>query len=299
MIQYNLLDIYSIRDNLNDYLLDASISTKISELSSILNVNTQRNKNVKKERISYDESEKWNKKELFKPTIMEKKEGLEEELDNLRSLLNKLVDINFDEQKEKIIECVKVIVNFENEDKYERIIQRFFHVVINNKRYSNSYSKIFSILLDNYTSFDEYQNEFINKYNESINNIEYMNPDEDYDEYCRINKLNIQRRSLLCFIISCVECEIYSFNELLQIINYLFDMLDNNIKNDSNQYTNEEVVENIFTLLQSGKKLISNEVCKYNIVDKIKCYSELNIKENSGYSNRMKFKMLDILDLYK
>lgn len=299
MIHYSLIDIYAIKDNLNEYILDSNISNKISELSDLLNINTNRNKNVKKEKRPCDETIKWNKKELFKPTIMEKKEGLEEELDNLRSLLNKLVDINFDEQKEKIIECIKVIVNFENEDKYERIIQRFFHVIINNGRYSKAYSKVFSILLDNYISFEEYQSEFINNYNKSINKIEYMNPDEDYDEYCRINKQNIQRKSLLSFIISCVECEIYSFNELLQIINCLFDMLDNNLKNDSEQYINEEVVENIFTFLQNGKNLILNEVCKYNILEKIKHYSKLNTKENPGYSNRMKFKMMDILDLYK
>tara|TARA_Y100000816_G_C25552069_1_gene298806 strand:- start:195 stop:425 length:231 start_codon:yes stop_codon:yes gene_type:complete len=76
-------------------------------------------------------------------------------------------------------------------------------------------------------------------------------------------------------------------------------MLDNHITNEDQQDINEEIVENIFTLLQNGKDLILNEVCKYEILDKIKYYSTLNTKENSGYSNRMKFKMMDIIDLYK
>lgn len=299
MVQYNLLDIYSIKDNLTDYNLDNNITNKISELFNLLNINIQRNKNIRKEKLTQDESAKWMKKEIFKPTIMEKKEGLEEELDNLRSLLNKLVDNNYDDQKIKIMECINKIVNIDDQEKYKKILQRFYSVVINNKRYSKSYSKVFSIMLDSYLSFEEYQYEYIDKYNESINNIQYVNPDEDYDEYCRINKINSQRKTLLCFIISCVDCEIYSFNELLQIINNLFTMLENNLKNEQKQNINEEIVENIFTFLQNGKDLILNEVCKYDLIDKIKYYSMLNTKDNLGYSSRMKFKMMDIIDLYK
>lgn len=299
MVQYNLLDIYSIKETLNDYQLDANISSKITELFTLLNISNQRNKNIKKEKYTQDENTKWVKKELFKPTVMEKKEGMEEELDNLRSLLNKLVDNNYDDQIIKIMDCIDNIIKMDDPEKCEKILQRFYSVVINNKRYSKSYSKVFSNMLDEYLSLEQQQHECINKYNESINNIEYMNPDENYDEYCRINKINSQRKTLLCFIISCVECEVYSFNELLQIINYLFTMLDNNITNKDQQDINEEIVENIFTFLQNGKDLILNEVCKYEILDKIKYYSTLNIKENSGYSNRMKFKMMDIIDLYK
>lgn len=299
MIQYKLLDIYSIKENLTSYNLDDIISANISELLSILNINTQRNKNTRKEKNLQDDSEKWMKKEVFKPTKMEKKEGLEEELDNLRALLNKLVDNNYDDQKENILQCIKIIADFENENKYEKIIQRFYSVVINNKRYSKSYSKIFSTLLDTCMPLEEYQTEYINRYNESLNSIEYVNPDEDYDEYCRINKINSQRKSLLCFIISCIEREIYSFNELLQIFNYLFNKLNENINQIEQQDINEELVENIYTALQHGKDLILNEVCKYDILDKIKYYSTLNTKENSGFSTRMKFKMMDILDLYK
>ena len=299
MVQYKLLDIYSIKDTLNDYQLDANISSKITELFTLLNINNQRNKNTRKEKYMQEDNAKWVKKELFKPTVMEKKEGMEEELDNLRSLLNKLVDNNYDDQIIKIMDCIDNIIKIDDPEKYEKILQRFYSVVINNKRYSKSYSKVFSNMLDEYLLLEEHQHECINKYNESINNIEYMNPDENYDEYCRINKLNSQRKSLLCFIISCVDCEVYSFNELLQIINHLFIMLDNNITNEDQQDINEEIVENIFTLLQNGKDLILNEVCKYEILDKIKYYSTLNTKENSGYSNRMKFKMMDIIDLYK
>ena len=299
MAQYNLLEIYSIKENLKEYILDESVTEKISELFNLLNITNSRSKNVRKDKNNYNENGKWIKKELFKPTQIEKKEGIEEELDNLRALLNKLVENNYEEQKDKIIDCVKNIFDIDDDEKHIKVMERFYTLIINNQRYSKTYSQVYLILLDKYLVLEEYQNIFINRYNDIINKIEYIDPDKDYDEYCRINKINIQRKCLLCFIISCVDCEIYSFNELLHIINGLFDMLDNNLKSTNHQNTNEEIVENIFTVMQQGRHLILNEVCKYDIIDKIKNYSILNLKDNLGYSNRMKFKMLDILDLYK
>ena len=110
---------------------------------------------------------------------------------------------------------------------------------------------------------------------------------------------NSQRKCLLSFIISSIDCELYSFSELLTIINTLFGILDTNIKNIDYLNINEEIVENIFIALQKGIELIKNEVCKYELINKIKEYSCLNNKENKGFSSRMKFKMLDIIDLYK
>jgi len=299
MTQYNLLEIYSIKENLKEYDLDDSVTEKISELFNLLNISNTRSKNMRKDKNNCIENGKWMKKELFKPTQIEKKEGIEEELDNLRALLNKLVENNYEEQKDKIIDCVKSIFDIDDDEKYIKVMERFYTLVINNQRYSKTYSQVYLILLDKYIVLEEYQSIFINRYNDIIHKIEYIDPDENYDEYCRINKLNFQRKCLLSFIISCVECEIYSFNELLHIINGLFDMLDNNLKSANHQNINEEIVENIFTVMQQGRHLILNEVCKYDIIDKIKNYSILNLKDNSGYSNRMKFKMLDILDLYK
>jgi hypothetical protein len=299
MAQYNLLEIYSIKENLKEYILDESVTEKISELFTLLNITNSRTKNVRKDKNNYNENGKWIKKELFKPTQIEKKEGIEEELDNLRALLNKLVENNYEEQKDKIIDCVKNIFDIDDDEKHIKVMERFYTLIINNQRYSKTYSQVYLILLDKYLVLEEYQGIFINRYNDIIHKIEYIDPDENYDEYCRINKLNFQRKCLLCFIVSCVECEIYSFNELLHIINSLFDMLDNNLKSINHQNTNEEIVENIFTVMQQGRHLILNEVCKYDIIDKIKNYSILNLKDNLGYSNRMKFKMLDILDLYK
>ena len=128
------------------------------------------------------------KKEIFKPTKMEKKVGVEEELDVLRSLLNKLVDSNYDEQQDKIISCIKSIMDMDTEDPCSKIIERIYLLIINNQRYSKIYANLVSSLFDEILSFELFHDIFVDRYNESIRNIEYADPDDNYDEYCRINK---------------------------------------------------------------------------------------------------------------
>ena len=83
------------------------------------------------------------------------------------------------------------------------------------------------------------------------------------------------------------------------IITSLFETLYNNLQEKDNLFINEEIIENIFTILQEGKELITKEVCKYDIIEKIKYYSSLKVSEYQGFSSRMKFKMMDLLDVYK
>ena len=52
---------------------------------------------------------------------MEKKEGIDEMLDNYRGFLNKMVINNFEEQQEKIDDCITTIMQFEDENKYAKI----------------------------------------------------------------------------------------------------------------------------------------------------------------------------------
>ena len=198
------------------------------------------------------------------------------------------------------MESISSIVNEEeHEDVYERIIQCFFVVIINNHIYSNLYANLYASMMEEYIKFEEISHIFLEKYNESFENIQYADPDEDYDNYCVINKDNHQRKSLLKFIVNSVEVEIYSFNEVLSTITNLFEKLNDNLQVKENIYINEEITENIFIVLQEGKDLIMKEVCKYDIIEKIKYYSVLKTSDYQGYTSRMKFKMMDLLDLYK
>ena len=300
MLQYSVIDINSIKENINEYCLDNKIVDSINELVGLLNLHNNRQKTPRRDKQLTDDNGKWAKKEIFKTTKIEKREGIEEKLDNYRGILNKIVSNNYDEKKEKIMESISSIVDeSECEEVYEKVIQCFFVVIINNNIYSNLYAKLYASMMEQYVKFEENSYTFLEKYNKSFENIRYADPDEDYDNYCIINKENHQRKALLKFIVNSVDMEIYSFNEVMSIINVLFERLNDNLQVKENKYINEEIIENIFIVLQEGKDLIMKEVYKYDIIEKIKYYSALKVSDYQGFTSRMKFKMMDLLDLYK
>ena len=121
MLQYSLLDIYSIKDTIDEsYKLDDLEQSSIDNLVQLLNLSNYKQKPVKKEKIVTDEG-KWIKKEPFKITQMEKKEGIDEMLDNYRGFLNKMVTNNFEEQQEKIDDCITTIMQFDDNNKYDML----------------------------------------------------------------------------------------------------------------------------------------------------------------------------------
>ena len=62
---------------------------------------------------------------------------------------------------------------------------------------------------------------------------------------------------------------------------------------------NEEILENVFVIVDEGKPIIMKEVSKYEIIGQITEFSKLKMADCPGFSNRMRFKCMDILDLYK
>ena len=51
--------------------------------------------------------------------------------------------------------------------------------------------------------------------------------------------------------------------------------------------------------MTEGKDLIMKEVCKYELIEQMKAYSQMKAKEYGGFSSRMRFKYMDIIELYK
>ena len=103
------------------------------------------------------------------------------------------------------------------------------------------------------------------RYRESIKIIDYCDPEEDYDKYCSINKLNEERKSLYGFLIVISGSDVCSFSDILEINETLFSYLEDNIENVEKLNINEEIVENISVFITEGKEKILKDISKYSI----------------------------------
>jgi hypothetical protein len=303
MVSYNLDSIYEIQSNMKDFELPNNVENTINLLIGKLGINVSRTRIIKKERTKAADNQ-WVRKEPFKVSVFEKSEGINEYIDEMRGIMNKITKNNYDTQYDKLIECIDKIWEGEFEDvddkkKQSYIIDCLTNVIINNRFYAELYAKTFSRLSDKYISFDNNRNKFIDKYNELSETFVYVNPDEDYDKFCSINKTNEQRKALLAFLIYAVSEDIYSFNILRDITLNYFELIDKQKLDKEFVHINEEIVENIFVVFSEGKTLLLNEVSRYELLAKVKELSSLSTGQNPGITNRIRFKCMDISDLYK
>lgn len=296
---YTLTEYTDIREQLNDFNLDESTLNNIKKLTADLGIDIT----VKpKLQVKKEKTYKWVKQEAFKATTLIKKEGIEELLDEFRGILNKLSSTNYDNLIEPILNCIDSILKLEEYEesiKYDKIMERFNDVIKNNRFFTDLYVNLFILINERYIYFENYHSSFLDLYYDLLDNIDYNDPDKDYDKYCVSNKKNEQRKTILTFIIKCIPVEIYSFNELIQIMTELRNRLDLQKNEKEFVHINEEITENISVLMTEGKDLIMKEVSKYELIDQMKAYSQMKSKEYEGFSSRMRFKYMDIIELYK
>jgi hypothetical protein len=307
MTVYSLNEIQDIKENINEFYLENEVNETLKNLYNLLGLSnvTLKQKTVKKERFSTNENNNWKKQEPFKTTVFEKKEGIDFLLNNLRGVLNKISKKNYLEQEEQIQKIINEIIEFNETDednideKFNKIFNVFYRVLINNKVHSNLYAQLFNFFCEEYYQFEDFMDILIERYKESIEQIEYSDPDEDYDKYCSINKLNEERKSLYGFLIIISGNDICSFSDILEINDMLFSYLEDNIEDSEKQNINEEIVENISVFIKEGKEKILKDVSKYSIEQNLIKYSELKDKSKVGFSTRMRFKFMDLVEYFK
>lgn len=248
-------------------------------------------------------SQDWNVSRNFKPTKMEEKTGIEKQINDIRISINKISNKNYESQKNNII---TMIVNFLSEessqDNHFKIVKAIFDIASTNKFYSEIYADLYTELYNNFEIFrGNILNDFIQNYKENIQNINYVDPNVDYNSYCAYTKSNDIRKATSTFIINLMKKSVLTNSSVLDILDYLQLLLLKYIDEPNRSNEIEEITENIFIICSIGYQLLSSENSSnwQNIVNTIYTVSKMNSKEHISLTNRAIFKHMDILDSFK
>lgn len=270
---YSYNDIINISNN-----LDRNIY-KLNEESSDILYNL-------KNKLKIDNSKQNNN---FNSTFIKKSN--EEYMNNLFKFFNKLTDKNFDKISTQIIILVNKNYNNSN-NKY--IIDKFFNIVITNSIFCNLYAKIFSLMIKEDNSFISFFYNKIESYLEDFNNIIYISPNENYDDYCKYIKQIENLKNFTNFLIECLKYDICNISKISYIIIFLQNNIIKNINNEKKLTLNENYCLNIHIMI---KKCINLLVIESNwIIIK----NNLNLIYNSnglGKNKRIHFNIMDINDI--
>lgn len=286
--KYNLSDFYDIKENNNIQELNNSSINIINAISKKVGAPSYRKTPVFKKKKN--DNKKFNNTNFVKTEFLVKIDENEINQDKIRELLNKLTNNNYKELSDEIINNIKHFIYTQN----DMILMDFgisiFEISSINKFWVKLYAKLFNKLISN---FPKMHNICVNHYTIllKIFDVIEFGDENDYDEFCRINKENDKRRALVSFYTELYKYEILGNDEITQLLEKLFNLM----KNTENKRVFEEVFENIAIVLNEiGEELMSEhvgEMITENIVN------ILDILNKKKLSKKIKFKLLDIIDM--
>jgi hypothetical protein len=265
--------------------------------------NEKRRNNMKQFQKDIPESEDWkNVRTVFKATKIEVKEGTEKQISEIRAALNKLSNKNVNTQKTVIIQLIQQTINEskENDDDLNKIAQTIFDIASSNKFYSEIYAELYKELISEFSVFTDKLENLIENYKESLNNICAVDPNADYDGYCKYTKTNDLRKAMITFIVNLTKVNVINNEVVLNLILYLFEIVVNKAQEPSKTNEVEEITENIFILITHSSSLLNTfEIWKGQIVPKVHELSKMRKTDPTRYismSNRAGFKYMDMVD---
>jgi hypothetical protein len=241
---------------------------------------------------------KWDKQQVFKAIKKEEKMGIDKYIDEIRILLNKISDKNYQTNKDSIIQKIKeCIEDDEDTNNIKKVVTVLFDIAKSNKFYSEIYAKLYKELIDSFPFFNETIVPFLNQFMDSLNTLVYIDSAIDYDGFCNYNKMNENRRASMAFIVNLmknkIELPIHILDIVIHFQNLAIKFIDEeNRVNEVDEITEvlNIVISMIYEIYKTDDKWINE------ILPKIKMFSMFKIKEKASLSSRSIFKYKDIMD---
>jgi len=245
----------------------------------------------------------WESIRNFQATKIETRAGIDGMFDKLRIQFNKISDKNYNEIKINITSLLDELV--ENEATPEdmtKIGNALFDIAANNRFYSKLYADLYTELIQRYDSMkDAFQHSF-QSFLSQFEKVECGDPEENYDEFCRINKANECRRALSLFFVNLTQNGILTHSQLLATLHTLMVQMVSlmNVAGKQNE-VNElaEIISIIYSkqLVEQGSNGDMNcTIDGVSIADTIKTIATSKPKAYVSLSSKSKFKFMDILD---
>jgi hypothetical protein len=273
MTSYSLEDYSNITFNGFDYKLQLEVIDIIKKMSIDLGINTSVNYQADtRAKRQGDQSnrlgirgkakegdESWERTRAFKSTKIEKKEGIDKTINDIRACLNKLSESNYDAQRDVLFQHIAALLeqtpetdsssnssSNSSEQDMLKIATSVFDIASTNKFYSEIYAILYKELTCRFPVFKDIIIRFISQYLENIGKIQLVDSNVNYDLYCENNKNNDKRKAMSSFLVNLMKLELVQMDEILNIILMLQETVLSYVDQENKSCEVEEITENIY-----------------------------------------------------
>jgi len=316
MLCYRLEDFNTISANCKNNELDASVHKMIQLISDqVSNPEYSKTPQFHRKKREYYSNQNMNDVRNFKLTKKKSKEGLDLSLDTIRKYLNKLSKKTYAKLSKEIIQEIKDIIECETiedapiEDApivsnhkqniildMQKVGAEIFNIASSGTFYSAMYAKLYHELMLNFEIMRTIFTDNFATFREVFHNIEYCDPNKDYDKFCENNKANQKRRGLAMFYVNLMKLDAISHNSIIEIITEIQDYMKTKIPEENMASIVEELSEVISILVLSSKDILYTHNKWGNIVEYITGISKMTGAQFPSITQKTIFKHMDILD---
>ena len=304
--QYTLDDFKNKENSGNIPELESLVIEKINKLATRVGAPTYQktpvfkryNYSSKKKKVNENiSSDDWETIRNFKTTTLDKNmEGLEAQMDQIRSYLNKLTLENYNEISNEIKLVIKDIVEQNEENYLSKIGVSIFEIGSANRFLSKVYVKLYKELIDTYPIMKNVCTSNFNSFQSLFEKFDIGDAEEDYDRFCDITKQNEKRKALSKFLMICVEYSIIEIESMEKIVLDFINKINIYIEEKDMENAVDEIVANLAIMILSSVSVFKKMKSHAKIFKEIEVLSDLNVKEHPGLSNKTLFKFLDIVE---
>lgn len=308
----------------NSFQTRAGAGGDMSQQSSILSsFSTIRQHNSKvASRTQQIPNNEWANILAFQKTELQKKEGIEARMDNIRSYLNKLTDKTYDVMLESLVQELGEIFKATGEVSagdvtssgaeddelntlaiMNRVALSIFNTASSNLFYSAIYARLFKDLMGRYDVFQKVFETNLSGFMALFETIEYCDPKKNYDKFCDINKANEKRKAMSLFIVNLMKIGIVEKIQVLTIMKQLQELMYANLRQEGKTNEVDELAENLYIIVKNSHMNLKDAKKEPEIaemfsrrLEQITEISKLKIKSKPSITNKTIFKHLDMLD---
>ena len=237
-----------------------------------------------------------------------------------------MTDKNYVKQRDEIKEKMKSISvldadgegHGEKEKEWRKVGKILFDIASTNKFFSKIYAQLYLELMEEFALFQEIVDTFIEGFILKLQTIQYVDPDKDYDGYCKYTKQQDERKAMTGFLVhlavgylavkgddkaaaekAAAEKASEMAAKLCQIVAELTEKVVGLIDKESSANEVEEITEILFLFFSVGGKTLMEEWKKgadweEGVSDKFVFLSKQKVKEHPSLSSRALFKFSDI-----
>jgi hypothetical protein len=235
----------------------------------------------------------------FKVTKIEIKEGIDKQINDIRGLLNKMSTKNYDAQRDLIVDQINRLASdssVSEDDKMQAFLS-VLEISRSNKFYSELYAELCKELSAAFPAFGEILPRVVDLYRETLEHINYVDHNVDYDGFCNYTKSNDLRKANAAFIVNLMKRGVLEKSQIISIISELIGFVRRYIDEDNRSNEVDEITENLFLFItQSKTELLNNDSWTSEILPFIQDASKMKSKDHKSLSSRAVFKYMDILD---